>query len=284
MARMPVTQILAILAGLGLIVSVALIPLRMGWGRSGTAAPASGGWWILALVAMTLWGFALSAGLKAHAKSQTASALAQLKVVTAAEILKEPDAWLNVPVVIHDVAYCAEMMADPDAEGALATRVKMRGEDEIEGEESDYIDSDINYGTEEDAVKFTLGAADSKLRAGDEGFTILPAGPAVTKTVDTGEFSAVAGRNLRDTEERRSIPCGATVYVSGIITKDGDFVVLDNLPKSLSILTDRPWPEIIATAGTKSRGETRGFWVWAVLAAIAGLLQLAGAVLARSRG
>ena len=97
MTGMPVTQILAVLAGLGLLVSCALIPLRMGWGRSGSAQPASGGWWILSLVAVTFWAFALSSSLKAHAKTTTALALKELKVVSAAEILKEPDAWRNVP-------------------------------------------------------------------------------------------------------------------------------------------------------------------------------------------
>ena len=62
MARMAATQILAALAGLGLLVSVGLIPLRMGWGRAGVAAPASGGWWILSLVAIAFWSFALTAG------------------------------------------------------------------------------------------------------------------------------------------------------------------------------------------------------------------------------
>lgn len=284
MARMVATQIFAALAGLGLFVAIGLIPLRTGWGRSGAAAPASGGWWILSLIAIALWGFALSSGLKAHAKTMTAMALKELKVVSAADILKEPDAWLNVPVVVNDYAYCAETMADPDAKDALATRVHMRGEDEIEGEENDYIDDNIDYGVEEDAVKFTLGTPNGRLRADDEGFTILPAGPAVTKTIDTGEFSAVKNGNLMDTEERRSIPCGAKISVSGVIIKDGPFVVLDNLPRAISILTDRPWNEIVATAATKAKGDTRAFWGFGFLAAIAGFLQLLGALRARMRG
>jgi hypothetical protein len=284
MVRMPVTQILAVLAGLGLLVSIALVPLRMGWGRSGMAQPASGGWWILSLVTVTFWALALSSSLKAHAKTTTSLALKELKVVSAADILKEPEAWRNVPVVINDLAYCAEVMADPDARDALATRVHMRGEDEVEGEENDYIDDKIDYGTEEDAVKFTLGTPNGKLRADDEGFTILPAGPAVTKVVDTGEFSAVKGSNLMDTEVRRTIPCGAKVFVSGVVTLSGEFVVLDNLPKHLSILTDRPWGDIVATAANKAKGDTRAFWGFGFLAATLAFFQLAGAVRARARG
>lgn len=276
------TYILAALAIFGLFVSVVLVPLRMAWASSGAARPAGGGWWILSLVAIALWCFTTSSGLKAHAKTITAAALKELKVVAAADILKEPDAWLNVPVVVNDNAYCAEPMADPDAVGQLASRVKSSGEDEFEGEENDYIDT-VKYGVEEDVVKFNLGAPDSKLRSDEEGFTVLPAGAPTTKQVDTGEFSAAKGGNLMDIEERRSIPCGAKVFVSGIVGKQGDFVILDALPKHLSILTDRPWAEIVATAAAQARAEARGFWVWMFLAVIFGLGQLVGAVMARGK-
>ena len=279
---MTTTYILAALAAFGLFVSIVLIPARMAWASAGTARPAGGGWWVLSLVAVALWAFTTSSGLKAHAKTNTSLALAQLKVATAAEILQEPEAWLNVPVVVHDVAYCAERMADPNAEGLLATRVKSYGEEEYEGEESDYIGT-VEYGVEQDVVKFTLGAPDSQLRSDEEGFTVVPAGPATTKNVDSGEFAAAKGGNLMDTEERRSIECGATVHVSGIVTKLGEYYVLDSLPKSLSILTDRPWSTILTTASNQARSETRGFWVWLVLAGFFGLLQLTGAIMARGK-
>lgn len=277
------TYILAALAAFGLFVSVALVPMRMAWASSGTARPAGGGWWILALVSISLWAFATSAGLKAHAKTMTAMALKELKVVTAAEILKEPDAWLNVPVVVHDAAYCAEPMQDPDAQGQLATRVKSYGEDEVEGEESDYLTT-VEYGTEEDVVKFTLGAPDSKLRSDEEGFTILPAGPVVTKQIPTNETTPLkGGQPFVDTEERRSIACGATIHVSGVVTKQGEFVVLDTLPKSISILTDRPWADVVNHAAEKARGSSRGFWAWFFAAIFFGLMQLGGAVMARGK-
>lgn len=277
------TYILAALAAFGLLVSVALVPLRMAWAGSGAARPAGGGWWILSLVAIALWAFTTSSGLKAHAKTMTSEALTQLKVVTAAEILKEPDAWLNVPVVVNDQAFCAEPMKDPGAEGQLATRVKSFGEDEVEGEESDYLTT-VEYGTEQDVVKFTLGAADSKLRSDEEGFTVLPAGPATTRTISTNETSPLkGGAPLVDTEERRSIPCGATIHVSGIVTKVGEFYVLDPLPRAISILTDRPWKDIVETATAKAKSESRGFWVWLVLAGFFGLMQLAGTLMARGK-
>lgn len=277
------TYILAALATFGLFVSLVLVPIRLAWASNGSARPAGGGWWVLSLIAIALWAFTTSSGLKAHAKTMTALALQELKVVTAADILKEPDAWLNVPVVVHDAAYCAEPMNDPDAEGLLATRVKSYGEDEVEGEESDYLTT-VEYGTEQDVVKFTIGAPDSKLRSDEEGFTVLPVGPVVTKKVPTNETTPLkGGAPFEDTEERRSIPCGATIHVSGIVTKEGEFYVLDPLPRSISILTDRPWKEIVDTATTKSRSESRGFWVWLFLAGFFGLMQLVGAVMARGK-
>jgi hypothetical protein len=277
------TYILAVLAALGLFGSIALIPMRMAWAGAGTARPAGGGWWILSLVSVALWGFTTAFGLGAHAKSNTAAALRELKVVSAADILKEPDAWLNVPVVVNDAAYCAEQMAEPDAQGQLASRVKSYGEDEAEGEEEDYLVT-VDYGVEEDVVKFTLGSPDSKLRSDEEGFTVLPAGPVVTKRIPTNETTPLkGGAPLEDFEERRSIPCGATVHVSGIVTKQGEFVVLDTLPKSLSILTDRPWTEIVKIAETKAGNERRGFLACLVLAVLVGLGQLAGAVMARGK-
>ncbi len=277
------TYILAVLAALGLFVSIVLVPVRMAWASSGSARPAGGGWWVLSLVAIALWAFTTSSGLKSNAKSMTAMALQELKVVTAADVLKEPDAWLNVPVVVHDQAFCAEPMNDPDAEGQLATRVKSYGEDEVEGEESDYLTT-VEYGTEQDVVKFTLGAPDSKLRSDEEGFTVLPAGPVTTKKIPTNETTPLkGGAPFEDTEERRSIACGTTIHVSGIVTKEGEFYVLDPLPRSISILTDRPWSEIVSTATTKARSESRGFWVWLVLAGFFGLLQLTGALMARGK-
>lgn len=276
---MPISILLVAAAAIGLIASLVQIGLRLGWANAGTARRASGGWWILTVVTVGFWSLAVATGISAAAKGETARALNSLKVVKAQDVIETP-ALLNTPVVIQDLAFCAEpMVGHPDA---LATQTKMSGEDEIEGEESDYITT-TDFGTEQDVTKFTLGSATSPLRVNIEELTVLPAGPAQTRTIDGTEFSAVVGRNLQEVEALRAIPCGAEVSVTGVVFKEGEFFLLDPLPKNISIVTDRPWANVLATAQNKASVERSIFFVWLILALIFGGGQLAGAVMARGK-
>jgi len=273
---------LSIASAVMLVLAVVQIPVRMGWANQ-SSRPVGGAWWVIALVTVGLSWMAFSAGSKGQAKSMTAAALAELKVVTAAAILKEPDAWENVPVVVHDIGICQGNLPGQGAQGALATRVKVSGEDEAEGEENDYMTT-VDYGIEQDVVKFSLGSDPaSKLHANDEGWTVLPAASPVRKEIDTGEYAAAKGGNLMDFEDRANIPCGAVVSVAGVITKQGEFIVLEPMAPALSIITDRPWTQVVEEAATKSKGAVRGFWAWFFLAGLAFMVQSLMTLMARRK-
>ena len=79
------------------------------------------------------------------------------------------------------------------------------------------------------------------------------------------------------------IPCGATVSVTGFAVKEGNVISLAPLPKSLSIVTDRPWTEVMTQAGEKAKRQTNGVSLWFFAALAVGLSQLAIGLGARGK-
>lgn len=271
--------IFATAAGIGLLACIATMVLRYSWGQQGTAAKATGGFWILSLVALWLWWSALSGALKANGKNETAKALSTLPVVSASELKAKLAEYENGPVAVTDVAYCLEKpAADPETGAvppqAVAIRTAFSGQDEVEGEESDYIVTNT-YGVDAEIFKFALGAADSPVQVDNDLLTIVTSQPAERVTIKTTEYSPAAGGNLEEYQDRQVIPCGATVTVTGFAVKEGNVIALAPLPKNLSLLTDRPWAEVVAMASDKAKGQTRGMNLWFFAALAVGLAQLA---------
>jgi hypothetical protein len=233
----------------------------------------------LSLVTVWLWWMALSSSLKTQAKDQTYLALKSLPVVSAQELATKPD-LLERPVAVQDQAYCAQATASGTP--AIATKASYSGEDELEGDENDYI-SVVDYGSEQDVGKFTLGSPNSSVRVDSEAFNILPVAPSEHTTTTTNEYSSVKGGYLDEYQDRQAIPCGTQVVVTGVFVKNAGNLVLTPLPRSLSVLTDRPWSDILGEALGDVK-HSAGFAVmWFIPALILGLVQLATGLSARFR-
>lgn len=271
--------IIPLVAGLGLLLTLALMALRYGWSQSGDATPAGGGFWVLSLVAAWLWWSTLSTGLKAGAKAETYRALASLPVVTAEDVRTKPE-LVGQAVVVQDRAFCHETLGK--SQGALAVRTSYSGQEEVEGENSDYIVT-RDYGKDQEVARFSLGDMASPVRVDNDALTVLPAAGGQRVTVQTSEYSPAAGGYLQEYQDIAAIPCEAQVAVTGIVSKQGEFYILEPLPRSLALLSDRPWPELIAHAQQRAEGHGRSLMFWFVAALGAGLIQLFMALSARKK-
>lgn len=266
------SQILTVLTALcGM---AALATLAYAFGALGRAKASGAGFWICALLSLVGTCLGLAAGLKASAIASTSETLRAMPVLMAADVAKAPPgegvaltgvAKASAPARVagRQRPNAAPASADPAeaGNGVLAVEVHYQGEDEFEGEESDYV-QDVDYGRETDVAPFVLqGAGDKPLMVDEDGFKVLPALPGEVKSVDTMEFSAAVGRNLMERETKRSIADGATVTVTGVVVDQGAQRVLLSLGPALSLLTDRPWPLVLEEAARKSRDATILFMV-----------------------
>lgn len=277
--------IIALVAGLGLLASLGMMVLRYSWGEQGVGQKPTGFFWILSLVALWLWWSAMSSGLKANAKNETFKALSSIPVLTAAELETKFAEYENGPVAVRDVAFCLEKPAPDPETGAtmpesVAVRTAFSGQEEIEGEESDYIETRA-YGVDAEVFKFALGAADSPVRVDNDGLTVLATQPPRRVTISTNEYSQAANGNLQEYQDRQTIPCGSTVTVTGLAVKEGNAIALAPLPRSLSLLTDRPWTTVMEEAGVKVKQQGTGVMIWFLAALVVGLGQLAMGIAGR---
>lgn len=271
--------IIPVVAGIGLILCLVIMGLRYKWGSTGEARPAGGGYWILSLVALWLWWSALSSGLSAQAKRGTYQALAALPVVTAEDIRTKPE-LVGRPVVVQDQAFCHETLAS--GQNALAVRIKYSGQEEVEGEDYDYI-SIQDYGQDQEIARFSLGAKDSPVRVDNELLTVVPSAGARRVTVPTNEYSAAAGGNLEEYHDIAEIGCESMVTVTGLVTKQGEFFLLEPLNPHVALLSDRPWASMIEHAGSRASEQGTRALMWFLAAVAVGLAQLAGGLAARKR-
>jgi hypothetical protein len=226
--------------------------------------------WMVGLVVLFTGTMGLSAALRAREMENSAAALAALEVHSAAEVRQHLEEWRGAPVVLQDDATCVEAKALPDGTAVLATRTRVSGEDEVEGEESDYVKT-FDYGVEEDVVRFRLGAEAEGVQVDADGWSVWPAARAVETARSTGEFSPAAGRELQEFERSSAIPCGARVSVTGLVTVEGNIVTLSPLAPRLNVVTDRPWPEALAHTARQA-GQARTLVItWLVVNMVLGL-------------
>lgn len=270
-------QIYALVAAAGLLASLVLMAVRYSWGQSGKADPMGGGFWIASLVVLWLWWMGMSSGLSAHAKLQTYGALAALPVVSAQDILDKPE-LVGAPVVVSDTAHCAGTLTG--GVDAVAARISYSGQEEIEGENSDWIEV-RNYGADSEVARFTLGAPGSAVQVDNDMLTVVAQGAAVRSVVKTSEFSSAAGGYLEEYQDRQLIPCDSPVSVTGMVTKVGNGYVLEPLSKSVALLTDRPWSQMLDTANRHSTSEQKGATFWFGIALMAGIGHLAYGLFAK---
>lgn len=209
------------------------------------SGPATGGWadsspfWLSALASVALSAWALSGSLKAQGMREASEALAALPVLSASEARQNIEKWREQPVVFRDNATCFA-----PGQQFLASRVTLSGEEEYEGEESDYV-RETSFGTEQAVNKFYLGPEGARVQMEPDGYQVVPAMKAQVTERSTREYSSAVGRFLREREVRAIIPCDATVAVTGILKEEGPFITVTPLSPMLSILTDRPWDEIV---------------------------------------
>jgi hypothetical protein len=256
-----------------------MMVLRYSWGEQGVGQKPTGFFWILSLVALWLWWSALSSGLRANAKNETYKALVSIPVVSASELQTKFAEYENGPVAVTDVAYCLEKPSPDPETGAVppesvAIRTAYSGQEEIEGEESDWIET-RNYGVDAEVFRFALGAADSPVQVDNDNLTILTSRPTERVTINTNEFSPAANGNLQEYQDRQVIPCGTNVTVTGLVVKEGNVIALAPLPKSVAIVTDRPWSTVMEEAGIKVKQQGTGVTMWFLASLIFGLAQLA---------
>jgi hypothetical protein len=255
---------LTLISTLILLCSLLIVALRLvGSGRSSASL-----FWLLSLtgVVFSVWG--LTSALKAQGLREAATALADLPVISAGEARHSLTKWRDQPVVLQDQAACLA-----GAETVLAARVQLSGEEEVEGEESDYV-RDVNFGTEQTVNKFKLGPEEARVQMEPDGYQVVPAMAPVKTERLTSEFSNVVGRALVEREVRSVIPCDATVSVTGILREEGPFITVTPLSPVLSIITDRPWRDILADTKRQADYASSHCTLWIVLAGLAVLFQL----------
>ncbi|MEB3327745.1 MAG: hypothetical protein VKQ33_00770 [Candidatus Sericytochromatia bacterium] len=232
-------------------------------------------YWSTALVVVVTSTLGLSAALRAREMGNSAAALAELKVLSAAEVRRDLAQWQGAPVVLQDDTTCVEAKALPDGTAVLASRTRLKGEDEFEGEDSDYIKT-VDYGVEQDVVRFRLGAEADAVQVDADGWQVWPSARAVDTARGTGEYSTVARRELQEFQSVSVIPCGARVAVSGLVRVEGNFVTLAPLAPRLNVVTDRPWPEVLTRTGRQAEQARVRAITWLVvnlgLAAVLGFL------------
>ncbi|MEB3220503.1 MAG: hypothetical protein VKS61_00350 [Candidatus Sericytochromatia bacterium] len=207
--------------------------------------------WLLALSLVCTGTWGVSSAMRAREMTGAAEALADLKVLSAAELRRDLEGWRGAPVVLQDDTTCVETKATSNDVAVLASRTRLSGEDEVEGEESDYVKT-IDYGVEEESARFRLGLEADAVQVEADGWHVWAAAAPVESTRMGNEFSAAAGRNLTETERRSSIPCGARVSVTGLVTVEGPFATLAPLSPRLNVLTDRPWQDVLNHTGRQA--------------------------------
>jgi hypothetical protein len=264
---MPSFTALTLISILILLLTLVMMALRL-IGRDSPGGSHSSLFWLLSLagVVFSFWG--ITGALKAQGMQEAAAALAELPVISASEARQSLATWRDRPVVLQDQAAC---LAGGDA--VLAARVKLSGEEEIEGEESDYV-RDVSFGTEQAVNKFKLGPEEARVQMEPDGYQVVPVMAPVKTERPTSEYSSVVGRPLVEREVRSVIPCDARVSVTGILREEGPFITVTPLSPVLSIITDRPWPEIVADTKRQADYASSDCTLWIVLAGLAALFQL----------
>ncbi|MEB3196576.1 MAG: hypothetical protein VKP62_05165 [Candidatus Sericytochromatia bacterium] len=250
--------------------------------------------WVFALSALILSGMGLSSSLRARGMHEVAEPLAALKVVSVEALRANPADWKDTPIVLQGRGVCLDPPPSTQMElakrliqqqgtpippalqsppRALASRVKVQGEEEVEGEESDYV-RDVDFGVEQDANRFKLGDAASNVQVEPDGYQVVPAGAPDVQQLDSGEYSPVVSRNLLDRETRWVIPCDSQVSLTGIVREAPPFLTLEPLPPALCILTDRPWDSVLKAMREQADRQTVVAWAWLAFALLCSGLTL----------
>lgn len=274
---MDIPMTLTLIATVCLLLSLVLTGLRLA-NRANTRSTDSGLFWLASLAGVVLSAWALSAALQAQSMHGASNALAALHILTASEARRDLANWKDQPVVLRDVATCLN-----PAQPVLAARTTLSGEEEVEGEEYDTV-RDVTFGTEQEVNKFKLGPDELRVQMEPDGYHVVPAAPPSTTERETSEYSSAINRFLKERQVRAAIPCGATISVTGILREEGPFLTVTPLSPLLSILTDRPWPDIVAETKTQANYAQSTATLLIVVATLAALLQLFLFILWRKGG
>lgn len=292
-----ILTVLTACSGLALLVSCGLTLSALGRLR-----PVGSLFWVAALCGVLGTGAALVTGLRATALASTVDQLIGMPLVPVGQVKEVPSGTLVAVQGIAKATGSAQLRgrrgaaaasstgseappeinaspppppegaapADPSdpanaGAGILAVEVHYTGEDEVEGEENDYI-KNVDYGRESDLAPFQLLGGDKPLVVDEDGFKVLADGTPEQKQVDTNEYSAVLGRNLVEYESKATIPDGARIVVSGVLVDQGAQRVLLSAGPALSLLTNRPWEGVLDRAREQRGNEERSFLLCLVLA------------------